>query len=101
MLCGLMRLQLPLILLLPWMGPVHAALGSDANSVAADSVTLQGAVRTTGLLQYDVHEISGAGQLRVREYVTRQGQVFAVSWSGQPWSILGCIARYAWRSLTW
>jgi hypothetical protein len=87
MLCALKRLapapRLSLaLLLLPWIAPVHAALGEDAGSVVADSATLQGAVHTTGLLHYDVHEIAGAGPLRVREFATRDGRIFAVSWSG-------------------
>jgi hypothetical protein len=61
--------------------PAHAALGGNANSVAADSNALQGQLHSTPLVQYDVQEIT-VGTLVVREYVTRAGQVFAVTWQG-------------------
>lgn len=58
-----------------------AALGGDAGSVAADRAAFAAQLRTTATVQYDVHEISSAAQT-VHEYVTRQGQVFAVTWQG-------------------
>lgn len=65
-----------------WSAPVSAQLGSDVSSVQADTIALRGTVRTTALLQYDVHEIRSDDGLTVREYVTRTGTVFALSWSG-------------------
>ncbi len=58
-----------------------AALGGDSASVATDRVAFAAQLRSTAMLQYDVHEIS-SGDLMVREYVSRQGQVFAVTWQG-------------------
>lgn len=58
-----------------------AALGGDAGSVAADRAAFAGQLRTTATLQYDLHEISSGAQT-VHEYVSRQGQVFAVTWAG-------------------
>jgi Protein of unknown function (DUF2844) len=58
-----------------------AALGADAGSVAADRVALAAQLRVTATLQYDLHEISSGAQT-VHEYVSRQGQVFAVTWQG-------------------
>ena len=58
-----------------------AALGGDAGSVAIDRVAFAAQLRTTATLQYDVHEISSGAQT-VHEYVSRQGQVFAVTWQG-------------------
>jgi hypothetical protein len=58
-----------------------AALGGDAGSVAADRVAFAAQLRTTTTLQYDVHEISSGAQT-VHEYLSRQGQVFAVTWQG-------------------
>jgi len=58
-----------------------AALGGDAGSVATDRAVLVAQLRTTATLQYDVHEISSGAQT-VHEYVSRQGQVFAVTWQG-------------------
>jgi Protein of unknown function (DUF2844) len=58
-----------------------AALGADASSVAADRVALAAQMRSTALVQYDVHQIT-QGALTINEFVSRQGQVFAVSWQG-------------------
>jgi hypothetical protein len=58
-----------------------AALGGDAGSVATDRVMFAAQLRSTATLQYDVHEISSGAQT-VHEYVSRQGQVFAVTWQG-------------------
>ena len=61
--------------------PTLAALGGDVGSVAADRTAFAAQLRTTATVQYDVHEISSGAQT-VHEYVTRQGQVFAVTWQG-------------------
>lgn len=61
--------------------PALAALGGSADSVSTDSSVLRGQLRSTGLTQYDVQEIDGA-TATVREYSTRAGQVFAVTWQG-------------------
>ncbi len=61
--------------------PSWASLGGDVASVSADRAAIAGELRTTSLVQYDQHEIT-RGALVVREYVTRQGQVFAVTWRG-------------------
>jgi Protein of unknown function (DUF2844) len=68
--------------MLVWSGSVSAHLGSDLSSVQADSIVLHGVVRTTALVDYDVHEIDAAAGLTVREFVTRGGTVFALSWAG-------------------
>ncbi len=58
-----------------------AALGGDTASVEADRIAFTAQLHRTALLQYDVHQID-SGAVTVREYVTRAGQVFAVSWDG-------------------
>src|SRR5262249_51749114 len=58
-----------------------AALGGDVGSVAADRVALAAQLRSTAMVQYDVHQID-SGTVTVREYVTRAGHVFAVTWDG-------------------
>lgn len=63
------------------LAPALAALGGGADSVNADTAALRGQLRSTGLVQYDVQQIE-SGTLTVREYVTRAGQVFAVTWRG-------------------
>jgi Protein of unknown function (DUF2844) len=65
-----------------WGGSAHAALGGDAASVPADAAELHGAVNTEIRQQYDIQEISAEAGMRVREYLGRNGVVFAVSWSG-------------------
>jgi hypothetical protein len=67
---------------LSWSAPVGAHLGGDLAGVQADSRVLQGAVSTSTLADYDVQQIAAAGGQSVREYLTRGGQVFAVTWSG-------------------
>src|SRR5579863_7472360 len=66
---------------LAWSAPVGAHLGSDAAGVQSDSLALRGALSTSTLVSYDVQQIAAAGQT-VREYLTRGGRVFAVTWSG-------------------
>jgi len=62
--------------------PALAALGGDAASVQADSARLKGVVHVTAATSYSVHEIETSAGIQVREYLSREGQVFAVSWRG-------------------
>ena len=64
------------------MHRAHAGLGEGAGSVMADAGALHGVTDTLTLTQYDRIEITAASGLRVREYVTRDGTVFAVAWKG-------------------
>ncbi len=61
---------------------VQAALGGDAASVLADSAEMHGIMQSTPLQQYDIHEITAASDMRVSEFLNREGIVFAVTWSG-------------------
>jgi hypothetical protein len=61
--------------------PALAALGGTADSVTADSSVLKGQMHSTPLVDYDVQAIT-AGALVVNEYLTRSGEVFAVTWQG-------------------
>ena len=61
--------------------PAFAALGGSADSINTDGSVLRGILRGTAFTQYDVQEIDG-GVSTVREYSTRAGQVFAVTWQG-------------------
>jgi hypothetical protein len=63
-------------------GSARAALGGDAASVRSDSDEMHGAVSPTLLQYYDVHEITTDSGMRVREFLSRNGIVFAVTWSG-------------------
>ena len=62
--------------------PAIAALGGDATSVIADAQHMRGALRSTALQEYDIHEITADNGLRVREFLNRVGIVFAVTWDG-------------------
>jgi hypothetical protein len=66
----------------PWAGCAHAALGGDAASVLSDAAEFHGVVNTELRQQYDIEDISAETGMRVREYLTRDGVIFAVSWSG-------------------
>ena len=60
----------------------HAALGGDAASVVADADDLHGTADCTFLAQYDIQEITDENGMRVREFLTKAGVVFAVAWNG-------------------
>jgi hypothetical protein len=70
-----------LVLLLASAG-ARASLGGDAASVLADATALGGQVRTSSLVSYDVEDIEVAGGLCVREFLSRDGVVFALGWAG-------------------
>jgi hypothetical protein len=61
---------------------VHAALGASVDSLVQDQQALGGADVVTPMTTYDLHEIRAASGTTVREYVSRQGTVFAISWGG-------------------
>jgi Protein of unknown function (DUF2844) len=58
-----------------------AGLGGDAASVEADRVSMKGTTRVTPQADFTVHEIT-SGDLRIQEYLSSGGKVFAVSWRG-------------------
>jgi hypothetical protein len=60
-----------------------AGLGEAVDSVQRDHAALRGTtLAVTPTQAYDLHEITTAEGTRVREYVSRAGTVFAVTWSG-------------------
>ena len=63
-------------------GRAHAALGGDAASVVTDTAEIHGVAHATPLQQYEIQEITNDSGMRVREFLNRDGVVFAVSWSG-------------------
>ncbi len=71
-----------LIALLLSSGAALAALGADEASVTADQLQMKATHRVAAGQQYTVHEIQTAGGTVIREYVSAQGQVFAVVWRG-------------------
>jgi uncharacterized protein DUF2844 len=70
----LLMLTLPL--------PALAALGGDFTSVQDDQARMKGTLKSTQATSYTVHEIKGAAGTVVREYVSPNGEVFAVAWQG-------------------
>ena len=62
------------------IGPAWGALGGDYASVESDRQAMRAQLRSTPAVQYDVHEISSASGTIVREYVSRAGKVFAITW---------------------
>ena len=62
--------------------PALAALGGDAASVESDRVSMKGALRLTPTVDYNLHEIQTSSGMVIREYVSADGKVFAVSWRG-------------------
>jgi hypothetical protein len=75
------RLFLGLLLLL-LAPPARAALGGGLDSVESDRKALA-ATRHQAMAEpgYQVHELESDG-LRVRQYLSPQGVVFAVAWDG-------------------
>jgi len=71
-------------LLIASFGPsvASAALGEPETSIQADAAKFQGAVNSTQLLTYRVHEIDLPSGTVVREFVAQGGAVFAVAWHG-------------------
>ena len=64
------------------VGTAGAALGGNAASVLSDTAELHGIERSTLLQLYDIQEITNDNGMRVREFLNREGIVFAVTWNG-------------------
>ena len=75
-----------------WMGivllmlalpiPALAALGGDVTSVQADQAQLKSTLKTTAAEAYTTHELTAPGKTVIKEYVSPEGKVFAITWSG-------------------
>jgi Protein of unknown function (DUF2844) len=62
--------------------PGWAALGGSVDTVATDQVKFQAKRAITRMTQYNIHLISRDDGTAIKEYVTADGKVFGVSWSG-------------------
>jgi hypothetical protein len=62
--------------------PGWAVLGGAAESVATDQAKFQANRKVVQTRDYAVQEISRVDGTVIREYVTSDGKVFGVSWSG-------------------
>jgi hypothetical protein len=62
--------------------PAFAGLGADSTSVQTDLARMKGSLRVTSTAAFSVHEITSSSGTVVREYVSPDDKVFAVSWHG-------------------
>jgi len=62
--------------------PALGGLGGDAASIHSDLVKMHGALRVTAGAGFTVHEFTFASGTVVREYLSPDNRVFAVSWRG-------------------
>jgi Protein of unknown function (DUF2844) len=59
-----------------------ASLGGDRSSVLDDATAVHGVVQSAAGPGFEVLEIATEGGLQLREFITREGAVFAIAWSG-------------------
>jgi len=62
--------------------PAAASLGDNEASVQTDAQHLRASVRVAQKTNYNVHEMLGTAGTTIREFVSPEGKVFGVSWSG-------------------
>jgi hypothetical protein len=62
--------------------PAGATLGGSAESVVTDQSKLHAKRAVVERRDYTIHEITSDDGTLVREYVTPDGKVFGVSWTG-------------------
>jgi hypothetical protein len=60
----------------------QAALGEDADSVAADQLRLHAKLQVVQKEKHAIHELQVPTGGNIRQFVNENGKVFAVSWSG-------------------
>ena len=65
------------------VAPAFAALGDDVSAVERDRARMNGHVQVRRRSNYDIHEIATPMGSTVRELVSRDGKVFAVTWFGE------------------
>lgn len=63
--------------------PAWASLGGNVNSVDADRAHMNARINVTQEANYSVHQMQSPGGTSVKEFVSPEGKVFAVSWQGQ------------------
>ena len=62
--------------------PGWAALGGSVETVASDQVRMQAKRAITQMREYNIHLITRDDGTLIKEYVTPDGKVFGVSWTG-------------------
>lgn len=63
--------------------PAWATLGQSEASVTSDQLHMKSEERVQTSQNYRVHELTTAEGSTVREYVSPQGSVFAITWHGR------------------
>jgi Protein of unknown function (DUF2844) len=63
--------------------PTLASLGGDASSVTTDTAKMKGEARSIPAGGYTVNQITLPSGTIVKEYVSAEGKVFAVTWKGE------------------
>jgi Protein of unknown function (DUF2844) len=76
---GLARWLVAALLLL---SPAFASLGDDVSSVQRDQAHLNASVRVIVAEHFSIQEMQTPAGTTVRQYVSPDGRVFAVSWQG-------------------
>jgi len=71
-----------LVILILGVAPAWAVLGEYESSVSVDQQYLKGEIREQVRPGYKLHQITASNGTTVREYVSPDGKVFGVAWSG-------------------
>jgi hypothetical protein len=80
--CRALGLMGALAASLAFSSGAQAALGEDADSVAADQIRLQASLQVVRRENHTMHELQVPSGGNIRQFVAESGKVFAVSWSG-------------------
>ena len=61
----------------------NAVLGGSVDSMALDQLSLHatGKIQKRSLPQYSIHEVE-SDSVKIKEYVSQDGTIFAITWSG-------------------
>jgi hypothetical protein len=74
--------------------PSFCALGGDVSSIASDQAHLKASERVVLGQSYTVHEMSTPQGTTIRQFVSPQGNVFAVSWRGAAPNLQQLLGEY-------
>lgn len=82
-------------ILMALAGSARAELGGNAASVRQEARQAQASLRVSAFDAYEVHEMQTPGGAAVRQYLDRNGQVFALTWRSQgPADMAALLGRY-------
>lgn len=72
-----------LVAMLALSVPAFASLGGNVNTIEVDRARMNASVNVAQEANYAVHEMQSPSGTTVKEFVSPEGNVFAVSWQGQ------------------